>query len=51
MVGEAKEIARFDKPGMNVLGYLNEKTLVLLTKEKLVEEEVIMKYLMKFLSI
>ena len=37
--GEAKEIARFDKPGMNVLGYLNEKTLVLLTKEKLVEEE------------
>ncbi len=37
--GEAKEIARFDKPGMSVLGYLNEKTLVLLTKEKLVEEE------------
>ena len=37
--GEAKEIARFDKPGMNVLGYLNENTLVLMTKEKLVEEE------------
>ena len=37
--GEAKEIVRFDKPGMNVLGYLNENTLVLMTKEKLVEEE------------
>ena len=37
--GEAKEIARFDKSGMNVLGYLNENTLVLMTKEKLVEEE------------
>ena len=37
--GEAKEIACFDKPGMNVLGYLNENTLVLMTKEKLVEEE------------
>ena len=37
--GEAKEIARFDKPGMNVLGYLNENTLVLMTKEKLVEEK------------
>lgn len=37
--GEAQEIARFDKPGFNVLGYLNETTLVLQTKEKLVEEE------------
>lgn len=37
--GEAKEIARFDKPGMSVLGYLNENTLALMTKEKLVEEE------------
>ena len=37
--GEAKEIARFDKPGFSVLGYLNETTLVLQIKEKLVEEE------------
>lgn len=37
--GEAKEIARFDKPGFSVLGYLNATTLVLQIKEKLVEEE------------
>ncbi len=37
--GEAQEIARFDKEGMNAIGYLNEKTLVLQVKEKLVEEE------------
>ena len=37
--GEAKEIARFDKPGFTVLGYLNAATLVLQVKEKLVEEE------------
>lgn len=37
--GEAEEIARLDKPGFNVLGYLNETTLVLQIKEKLVEEE------------
>ena len=37
--GEAQEIARFDKPGFTVLGYLNENTLVLQIKEKLVEVE------------
>lgn len=37
--GEAKEIARFDKPGFTVLGYLDAATLVLQVKEKLVEEE------------
>ena len=37
--GEAQEIAHFDKEGMSVVGYLNETTLVLQVKEKLVEEE------------
>lgn len=37
--GEAQEIARFDKEGFSVVGYLNSDILVLQVKEKLVEEE------------
>jgi tricorn protease-like protein len=49
--GEAKEIARFDKPGMSVLGYLNEKTLVLLTKEKQTFLKVIQKPIISSLDV